>query len=573
MSIRSDANVDAVDEEIAGLQALIRARQTRRNALMPINCLPREVLVGVFRYALKLDGASKYKTLPFMLVCTLWREVALESPSLWSDVELWPLPCFKVFLARAKEAPLTVTANLSTAYSENYSAYLENYSNFRIYSAAETQLRRTQKLTAGIATLRDLVASPKQLHSLVLTGELEHCHSVIADIRLPRPELHFLSIQVSKIPTGQTAQAGPAYSFLPGCMPSLRTMELKNFLVDWRNAIHGSLVKLDVRSCIPKVHWTALRPALAQARSLRTIHLIDCLSNELGADTDNPNTVPFTRASLPHLVDVTLHELSVTVACQWFADFHIPARCSIDLRTVAGPDDESEENEGDDDMAQLCRSIGARISKFANEGDLCSITLFPTDLSGTVEATAKTDYETKLGTFTFQVLFDIPSGNHTHLLRALASKMASKKIHALSLDSHEHMSASTWLAICKALPRITYLSIYGWPGVGLLRLLAARRKPETPILLRHLQTLSVTDMNLKKAQRTKDPQVSYTELYEALHARSAIYPIQELQLNSCYYVTDATIEGLKKEVELLEFDEDDMDNKSSLWRCAGSPDQ
>jgi hypothetical protein len=556
MSFRLDTDVDAVDEEIAGLKALLRARQTRRNALMPINRLPREVLVEVFRYA--LDGSSKYKTLPFILVCTLWREVALESPSLWSDLELWPLPCFNVFLARAKEAPLTVTANLSTAH-------VEDYSNFRIYLAAENQLRRTQKLTAGIATLRDLVASPKQLQSLVLTGGLEHCHSVIADIRLPRPELHFLSIQVSEIPTGQTAQAGPAYSFPPGCMPSLRTMELKNFLVGWHDAIHRSLVKLDVRSCIPRVHWTALRPALAQARSLRTINLIDCLSNELGADTDNPNTVPFPRAGLPHLVDVTLHELSVNVACQWFADFHIPARCSIDLRIVAGPDD--EENEEDGNMAQLCRSIGARISKFADEGDLCSITLFPTDLSGTVEAIAKTDYETKLGAFTFQVPFNIPSGNHTHLLRALATKMASKKIHALKLDSHVHVSASTWLAICKALPRITYLSIYGWPGVGLLRLLAARRKPETPVLLRHLQTLAVTDMNLKRAQRTKDPQVSYTELYEALHARSAIYPIRELQLNTCYYVTNATIEGLKKEVEHLEFDEDDMDNKSTLWRA------
>jgi hypothetical protein len=144
--------------------------------------------------------------------------------------------------------------------------------------------------------------------------------------------------------------------------------------------------------------------------------------------------------------------------------------------------------------------------------------------------------------------------------------MESKQIHALKLDSHVHVSASTWLAICKSLSRLTFLSIYGWPGVGLLRLLAARRKPKTPILLRHLQDLVVTDMNLKRAQRTKDPQVSYNELYEALHARSAIYPIQELHLNNCYYVTDATIEGLEKEVEHLKFDEDDMDNKSTLLR-------
>jgi hypothetical protein len=113
MSIRSDANVDAVDEEIAGLQALIRARRTRRNELISINRLPREILVGVFRYA--LDRSSKYKTMPFMLVCTLWREVALESPSLWSDLELWPLPRFHAFLALAKEALLTVKAKLSTA--------------------------------------------------------------------------------------------------------------------------------------------------------------------------------------------------------------------------------------------------------------------------------------------------------------------------------------------------------------------------------------------------------------------------------------------------------------------------
>jgi hypothetical protein len=561
MSIRSDATVDAADEEIAGLQALIRARQTRRNELISINRLPRETLVEVFRYA--LDGSSKYKSLPFMLVCTLWREIASECPSLWSDLELWPLPRFNMFLALAKEALLTVKASLSTAHVENTSIL-----RGRCFSGGKHR-RRTQKLTEGIATLRDLVASPKQLHSLILTGELEHCHSVVADIRLPRPELQFLSIHVSEIPTGQTAQAEPTYSFPLGCMPSLRTLELTNILVSWHHAIHRSLVKLDVRSCYPRVHWTTLRPALAQARSLRTIKLIDCLSNELGGDADGPNTVPFTRAGLPHLVDVTLHGLSVRVACQWFADFHIPARCSVYLQTVDEPGDEENEGDGNMLLSQLCRSIGARISEFADEGDLCSIMLFHTELSGSIQAIAESDCETKLGAFTFRVLLNIPSGNHTHLLRALSTEMASKQIHAFKLDSHVHVSASTWLAICKALSRLTYLGIYGWPGVGLLRLLAARRKPKTPILLRHLQTLVVTDMNLKRAQRaqrTKDPQVSYTELYEALHARSAIYPIQELHLNSCYYVTDATIEGLKKEVEHLKFDEDDMDKKSTLRR-------
>jgi hypothetical protein len=139
---------------------------------------------------------------------------------------------------------------------------------------------------------------------------------------------------------------------------------------------------------------------------LKTINLIDCLSNELGADTDDPNGLPFTRTGLANLVGVTLHGLTVKVACQWFADFHIPARCSVDLKTVAEPGD--EENEGNGNIYQLCCSVGARIAEFADDGDLCSIMLFRTELSGAIEAMAKSDCETKLGAFTFRV----PSTSH-----------------------------------------------------------------------------------------------------------------------------------------------------------------
>jgi hypothetical protein len=554
--------VDEVDQEIARLQALIRVQQARRTDLVSISRASDEALTLVFRHLLGLG--SRLRDPPFMHVCWRWRRVALANPSLWSTLEMWPLPRFRVLLARAKEAALSISAHLSLDHVRGYATTLANWNG-----TAEKK-KKMAHLAKAVALLQDVVAGPRLLRQMTLQGSADHCHSVMARMRFPRPELFSLSIQAEG--TFYSAHVF-GVAFYEECAPSLQTLTIKNFGEGWQHVIGAALVHLSIDTSAAKILWSTLRSVLKKTPVLQTCRLVGCIADDL-ADIAVA-AAPFAPTQLPCLSELVLHHLSIGVVLRWFEDFMTPSTCSVDLWAdyLPGSIVTAPREVDDVDMREVTGRIGGHASTFSKTGEKYSVFLTRVLLLVEVDPSYRSDLpDSKPPVFRFRVSFDPdPRANyHERFLRDLVEQTDTARIRALRMNSHVPLSYATWSAVGAAAPQVASLHIYGWSGVVLLRLLATRRKRDEPVLLPNLETLIVEDMNLRLKSKKHDPEMSYTDLREALHMRAAISPIQTLEIIGCYYVEAAVLEGLQQDVEKVIFD-DDFHAKKRMWRAPPPP--
>ena len=117
----------AISSEIILLESVresmraLTTPQRRHNVLAPVSSLPTEVTTAIFLF-LRLPGTSplggKPDRHPAWLrvahVCHQWREIALNLPLIWSQVDFITLTLAGAaeILARAKKAPLHLEARL-----------------------------------------------------------------------------------------------------------------------------------------------------------------------------------------------------------------------------------------------------------------------------------------------------------------------------------------------------------------------------------------------------------------------------------------------------------------------------
>ncbi|EIN09054.1 hypothetical protein PUNSTDRAFT_134229 [Punctularia strigosozonata HHB-11173 SS5] len=91
------------------------------NRSAPVNQLPPEVLSLILRYVmpdLPRDGLLPDEDLAFTGVCRYWRQVALDTPEIWSGIPNdVSLEMIQMFLARSKNAPATIFVGPNTDYA------------------------------------------------------------------------------------------------------------------------------------------------------------------------------------------------------------------------------------------------------------------------------------------------------------------------------------------------------------------------------------------------------------------------------------------------------------------------
>ncbi|KAF4604344.1 hypothetical protein EYR40_001523 [Pleurotus pulmonarius] len=119
-----DAKIQSFQRRILQLQDGIRRLGEYKNTrLVVVSKLPHEVLSIIFEHLalgtpLVIPGYTwkqSNNVLPATQVCRLWRQVALDSPRIWSCVpSSAPLRLVELFLQRARSAPLCLRTN---AYS------------------------------------------------------------------------------------------------------------------------------------------------------------------------------------------------------------------------------------------------------------------------------------------------------------------------------------------------------------------------------------------------------------------------------------------------------------------------
>ncbi|TFK58376.1 hypothetical protein BDN72DRAFT_725861, partial [Pluteus cervinus] len=101
-SSSSQDDIAKLDEEIRALEQKLLRLRSARNTLIPIGRLPPEVLQGVFNIA---RGQGTH-TIHLSWVSRAWRNIALESKTLWTLINNSNLRWTTIYLERSFPAPL-----------------------------------------------------------------------------------------------------------------------------------------------------------------------------------------------------------------------------------------------------------------------------------------------------------------------------------------------------------------------------------------------------------------------------------------------------------------------------------
>ncbi|KAF9232493.1 hypothetical protein BU15DRAFT_81180 [Melanogaster broomeanus] len=175
-----------IDDEVALLKLPMCALLTRRNALSPVSRLPHEILATIFLYQAYSfyqdhEYSGTWDAPPWANVsytCRHWRDVALNTSSLWSFLFVSPPRWTEELLSRSKTVPLTVHVNQGY-WDREEMVFLEKVTR-DVMRIQDLSLEFPYKLAKGV--FAKLSASAPLLHTLRLgtpalqTLELRGCH-------------------------------------------------------------------------------------------------------------------------------------------------------------------------------------------------------------------------------------------------------------------------------------------------------------------------------------------------------------------------------------------------------------
>ncbi|KAI0736611.1 hypothetical protein C8Q72DRAFT_948134 [Fomitopsis betulina] len=211
---------DWVSAEVLALQRHIARLQALRNTTSPVHSLPSEIFVDILRHASR--DRSKWLN-STATVCCYWREIILNTPTLWNDIDLLMETQFiRLCLTRSRDADINLrlepkydSVNVSTVvsllaphhprisrlalnfnkHSRGYARYIDRLMSF--LRVAEANLPRLLSLSVLISPDRDLntpVLQMKQSH-LPNIRRLSLSNVILRWESWPLPHLAYLCLE------------------------------------------------------------------------------------------------------------------------------------------------------------------------------------------------------------------------------------------------------------------------------------------------------------------------------------------------------------------------------------------
>ncbi|KAF9232488.1 hypothetical protein BU15DRAFT_81175 [Melanogaster broomeanus] len=303
-----------IDDEVALLKLQTCALLTQRNALSPVSRLPHEILATVFLYQAysfyqdprypNIWGAPPWANVSY--VCRHWRAVALNCPSLWSFLFVFPPRWTEELLSRSKTVPLRIHVTQGRW--------------------ARKEMVFVEKVTTDVTRIQDL--------RLKLPCNL--AEEVFAKLSASAPLLHTLRLLVTK--TGAESVLVPDTLFNRET-PALQTLELYYCHIPWSTPIFTTLTTL--RLCnlaspsLPTM--TELLAILRHMPDLAHLYLEDAFSsaNDILA---NQHSILSECLDLPHLSRLALvAPFSAVVA--FLSNVAIPLKAELRLWSRGTLDD------------------------------------------------------------------------------------------------------------------------------------------------------------------------------------------------------------------------------------------
>ena len=323
----------AIDAEIKSLEESIRELRLRRNALSPISSLPPEVFAAIFSFlclpALEGEMSDHHQArLLVSHVCHQWRQIALNQPFLWSNIDFTNLSLDGAteLLARAKSVPLYLEARVSH----------RNWDDARF--------SRFQK---------ELQAHLPDVCHLKISAELIRLHKTLGELISPAPTLEYLSLfshgGIQNSETGDHLSIPD--TLFSGSAPRLSRLKLFNCEINWTSTLLKRLKHLEMRSPNPRPKLAAWLDALDAMSQLQTLVLHSASPIAPQGDVEHSATLPSLThleilaspadcaLALAHLDLPALTALSITVSLHLPSSHHIRVLLPHLARHAYGPQD------------------------------------------------------------------------------------------------------------------------------------------------------------------------------------------------------------------------------------------
>ncbi|KAJ8515629.1 hypothetical protein ONZ45_g6968 [Pleurotus djamor] len=92
---------------------IIYGLRKRRNTFAAISKLPNEIMAKIFVACQTLFKRVRLTRSTIILVCTAWKDIAMNTPQFWSLISFWEPRYIRQSLVLSKKTPLTVTCDIS----------------------------------------------------------------------------------------------------------------------------------------------------------------------------------------------------------------------------------------------------------------------------------------------------------------------------------------------------------------------------------------------------------------------------------------------------------------------------
>ncbi|KAF8600717.1 hypothetical protein BDV93DRAFT_510583 [Ceratobasidium sp. AG-I] len=255
------------EEQLRTARIGLTEARNRSFALAPINKLPPEILSHIFITSKNycLDDIKKHEKsielLPdvFSGVCTYWRRVALDTPSLWTHIDISPHADTKqhtlsaeMLLQRSQKLPI----DLHVIESERLCPSPNNAATLKLASLHLDTDSYSRKLIRRMLTSWVANISPDSAYAL--------------SIRRPKASVLFYINEEMKTSTRLGSE-----DHVEEVLSSLRVLHLHNACFNWNCAAYSGLVDLQIHSSTANLEISTLEvvSVLSSSPGLITLKL------------------------------------------------------------------------------------------------------------------------------------------------------------------------------------------------------------------------------------------------------------------------------------------------------------
>jgi hypothetical protein len=477
------------------------------NETTSVCALPTEILSQIFLhlvtsctekgYSLQWDDdKDDISWMRVAHVCQRWREVAVDSPNLWSNLPLTHPEAVETFIRRSKAVPLSVEYHGKDPTSQE-------------------------------ALVKALQSDAYRLYSLSITArDIKHLLSSVTGSAPFLKTLELFSWDADSLPAG----------FLRGGAPSLTHLQVQGRAFNWGNLpLNSGLTQLQLVQGRARVRPSCITflSSLHALSSLKVLSLEQTLPD--ASTAIQVATESSLRLTLPALAHLTLHD-SIQNVRHFFENAAFPRVSDIGLTL---------ENANEDGFQRLMKAIKTCCYNSARSGprfnDKMEVCRFSDDGFGR-DVTLRPHREAFSQTFpSLNIDFCDWGPSFECLFSHLQAQFDFSELRRLSIGGLVALDVEQWKTTFGGISELKYIAFTGSSGACLLTILETlkERRPQdsddqdAPPWFPALTKLECRDVEFSPGVVGEDKQVLIERLSEAVGRRSERRPPLELHILTC----------------------------------------